>query len=111
MLAKSERASIDRCRRGCGILRPKREGKGHRRLLTRKETVVAIRGSHVFFGEGCLAGQPRRMAAVGTMAGHQKAAIVRLIRDEPGFSEMFIAPHGTHDPRRRGPGRSAIQFD
>ncbi len=61
-----------------------------------KEAVIAILGSDDFFGEGCLAGQPRRMATVVTMAESaiariEKAAIVRLIRDEPAFSEMFIA--------------------
>ncbi len=61
-----------------------------------REAVIAILGSDDFFGEGCLAGQPRRMATVVTMvelaiARIQKAAIVRLIRDEPAFSEMFIA--------------------
>ncbi len=61
-----------------------------------KEAVIAILGSDDFFGEGCLAGQPRRMATVATMAESaivriEKAAIVRLVRDEPAFSEMFIA--------------------
>jgi CRP/FNR family transcriptional regulator, cyclic AMP receptor protein len=61
-----------------------------------KEAVIALLGSDDFFGEGCRAGQPRRMATVGTMAESiivriEKAAIVRLIRDEPAFSEMFIA--------------------
>ena len=33
-----------------------------------KEAVVAILGPDNFFGEGCLAGQPRRMATVSAMA-------------------------------------------
>ena len=61
-----------------------------------KEAVVAILGADDFFGEGCLAGQPRRMATVKAMVESaimrlEKAAIVSLIHDEPAFSEMFIA--------------------
>ena len=61
-----------------------------------KEAVVAILGSDDFFGEGCLAGQPRRMATVTTMTDCtimrlEKAAMIRVIHDEPAFSEMFIA--------------------
>ena len=61
-----------------------------------KEAVVAILGVDDFFGEGCLAGQPRRMATVRAMTDSaimrlEKVAIVSLIRDEPTFSEMFIA--------------------
>jgi CRP/FNR family transcriptional regulator, cyclic AMP receptor protein len=61
-----------------------------------KEAVVAVLGPDDFFGEGCLAGQPRRMATVSAMADGlfmrlEKAAIVRVIHDEPAFSEMFIA--------------------
>ena len=56
-----------------------------------KEAVVAILGPDDFFGEGCLAGQPRRMATVSTMAEGlfmrlEKASVVRVIHDEPGFS-------------------------
>jgi CRP/FNR family cyclic AMP-dependent transcriptional regulator len=61
-----------------------------------KEAVVAILGPGEFVGEGCLAGQQRRMATVATMTECvivrlEKAAIVRVIHDEPAFSEMFIA--------------------
>jgi CRP-like cAMP-binding protein len=61
-----------------------------------KEAVVAILGADNFFGEGCLAGQPRRMATVSTMAEGlfmrlEKASVVRVIHEEPAFSEMFIA--------------------
>jgi CRP-like cAMP-binding protein len=49
-----------------------------------------------FFGEGCLAGQVQRMASVATMTDSvivrlEKASIVRVIHQEPAFSEMFIA--------------------
>ena len=63
---------------------------------TGKEAVVAILGADDFFGEGCLAGQPRRMATVTAMTECgimrlEKAAIIALIHDEPTFSELFIA--------------------
>jgi CRP/FNR family transcriptional regulator, cyclic AMP receptor protein len=61
-----------------------------------KEAVVAILGTGDFLGEGCLAGQPLRIATVVTMSESvimrlEKAAIVGVIHDEPAFSEMFIA--------------------
>ncbi|MFZ0508356.1 MAG: Crp/Fnr family transcriptional regulator [Methylocella sp.] len=61
-----------------------------------KEAVVALLGTNDFFGEGCLAGQARRIATVATMtdsviARVEKAAIVRVIHQEPAFSGMFIA--------------------
>jgi CRP/FNR family transcriptional regulator, cyclic AMP receptor protein len=60
-----------------------------------KEAVVAILAAHEFFGEGCLAGQPRRMATVAAITGAvivrlEKAAILRLIHSQPEFSEMFM---------------------
>jgi CRP/FNR family cyclic AMP-dependent transcriptional regulator len=61
-----------------------------------KEAVVAILGANQFFGEGCLAGQAHRIATVRTMTESiimrlEKAAIIRVIRQDPAFSEMFIA--------------------
>ena len=61
-----------------------------------KEAVVAILGTNEFFGEGCLAGQAQRIATVATMTESvvvrlEKAAIVRVIHQQPAFSEMFIA--------------------
>jgi len=61
-----------------------------------KEAVVAVLGTNNFFGEGCLAGRARRIATVATMTESiivrlEKAAIVRVIHEEPAFSEMFIA--------------------
>ena len=49
-----------------------------------------------FFGEGCLAGQPLRMATAMAMTQCvimrlDKIAIVRVLRDEPTFSEMFMS--------------------
>jgi len=61
-----------------------------------KEAVVAVLGTDDFFGEGCLAGQNRRIATVRSMTDSvitrlEKSAIVRMIHEEPQFSEMFIA--------------------
>jgi CRP-like cAMP-binding protein len=61
-----------------------------------KEAVVAILGKGDFFGEGCLAGQPLRMATVSAMMECEvmrleKAAIIRVLHDEPTFSEMFMS--------------------
>jgi CRP/FNR family cyclic AMP-dependent transcriptional regulator len=61
-----------------------------------KEAVVAMLGTNDFFGEGCLAGQARRIATVATMMDSvivrlEKAAIVGVIQKEPAFSGMFIA--------------------
>jgi CRP/FNR family transcriptional regulator, cyclic AMP receptor protein len=61
-----------------------------------KEAVVAILGPDEFCGEGCLAGQPRRMATATAITECEimrleKRAIVLALHDEPAFSEMFIA--------------------
>lgn len=61
-----------------------------------KEAVVAILGPNEFCGEGCLAGQPRRMATATVMTECEimrveKQAMIRALRDQPAFSEMFIS--------------------
>ena len=61
-----------------------------------KEAIVAILGPDEFCGEGCLAGQTRRMATVATMMDSElmridKKAMIRVLHEEPAFSEMFIA--------------------
>jgi CRP-like cAMP-binding protein len=60
-----------------------------------KAAVVAILGKGDFFGETCLTGPPRRLATVAAMTECVimrigKAAFVRVLRDEPAFSERFI---------------------
>ena len=60
-----------------------------------KEAVVALHGEGDFFGEGCLTGQPFRLATVTAMTDSaimriDKTAVVRLLHDEPKFSEMFM---------------------
>lgn len=61
-----------------------------------REAVIAILEPGDFFGEGPLAGQPRRM---GTAIAHTAAtvltigkdAMTRLLHDEPAFAERFLA--------------------
>jgi CRP-like cAMP-binding protein len=60
-----------------------------------KEAVIAILGSGDFFGEGCLAGQALRMASSSTMAECSilrlgKADVVRLLHEQPAFSEVLL---------------------
>jgi CRP/FNR family cyclic AMP-dependent transcriptional regulator len=61
-----------------------------------KEAVIAILESGEFCGEGCLAGQLRRMATASALTECvvmrlDKAAIIRLLQDDPGFSEKFMS--------------------
>ena len=61
-----------------------------------KEAVVAILGTDEFVGEGCLIGQPKRLATASAMSECvtmrvDKAEIQRLLRDEPTFSQMFVS--------------------
>jgi CRP-like cAMP-binding protein len=61
-----------------------------------KEAVVAVLGTGDFFGEGCLAGQALRLAAVAALtecviAQISKADITRVIHEEPAFAELFIS--------------------
>jgi CRP/FNR family transcriptional regulator, cyclic AMP receptor protein len=63
---------------------------------TGKEAVVALHGKGDFFGEGCLNGQPLRLATVTAIMECvvmrlAKATIVRVLRDEPKFSEFFMS--------------------
>jgi CRP/FNR family cyclic AMP-dependent transcriptional regulator len=61
-----------------------------------KEAIVAILGADEFCGEGCLAGQSRRIATATAMTECEimrleKGTIVLALHDEPAFSEMFVA--------------------
>jgi CRP/FNR family transcriptional regulator, cyclic AMP receptor protein len=61
-----------------------------------KEAVVGIIGKDEFFGEGCLGGQPRRMATARAMNDCEimrleKQAIVRTLHEESAFAELFVA--------------------
>lgn len=61
-----------------------------------KEAVVAILGPNEFCGEGCLAGQLRRMGTATAMMESEimrlaKRAMIRVLHEEPAFSEMFVS--------------------
>ena len=61
-----------------------------------KEAVVAVLDKGEFCGEGCLTGQARRTATAVAMTECEilrleKAAMIRVLHEEPAFSEMFIA--------------------
>ena len=75
-----------------------REGKVKVSVVSEqgKEAIVALFGSGDFFGEGCLTGQPLRLATVSAMTDSvimrlDKASIGRVLRDEPKFSGMFMS--------------------
>jgi CRP/FNR family transcriptional regulator, cyclic AMP receptor protein len=61
-----------------------------------KEAVIAILGAGDFLGEGCLAGRPVCLATATAMSDCsivrlEKAATVRVLHEEPAFSELFLA--------------------
>jgi CRP/FNR family transcriptional regulator, cyclic AMP receptor protein len=61
-----------------------------------KEAVVAFIADGDFFGEGCLTGQPQRMATVTALTQClvtciPKQEVIGALHDEPAFSELFIA--------------------
>ena len=61
-----------------------------------KQAVVAILGAGEFFGEGCLSGQPLRLATANALGEAevmrvQKEEMVRVLHAEPTFAEMFMA--------------------
>jgi CRP-like cAMP-binding protein len=60
-----------------------------------KEAIVATLGSGEFFGEGCLAGQPLRMATAisvedCTLTRVEKPMMARMLHEEIGFAELFV---------------------
>jgi CRP-like cAMP-binding protein len=63
---------------------------------TGKEAVVAVLGQGDFFGEGCLAAQPRRIAtasamAVSTVLVVEKPQMLEMLHREPALAERFLA--------------------
>ena len=61
-----------------------------------KEAVVAVMGQDEFCGEGCLNGQPVRLATATAMTECEimrleKASMIRVLHEEPAFSEMFLS--------------------
>jgi CRP-like cAMP-binding protein len=69
-----------------------------------KEAVIAILGPGDFFGEGCLIGQPLRLATARAMAESEvmrlgKAEMIRVLHAEPAFGELFMAHLLTRNSR------------
>ncbi|MEX2008591.1 MAG: Crp/Fnr family transcriptional regulator [Dongiaceae bacterium] len=61
-----------------------------------KEGVIGVLEAGEFFGEGCLAGQPLHIATASAtaecaIARIEKEAMIRKLRDEPAFSQQFMA--------------------
>jgi CRP/FNR family transcriptional regulator, cyclic AMP receptor protein len=74
------------------------KGKIELRVLSQqgKEAILASLGVGDFFGEGCLAGQPLRMAtavaaAESSVMRVEKSAMIAMLREEPVFSALFMS--------------------
>ena len=74
------------------------KGRIELRVLSQqgKEAILAVLGVDDFFGEGCLAGQPLRMAtAVAvtecSIVRLEKSAMIAALNDEPVFSALFTS--------------------
>jgi CRP-like cAMP-binding protein len=62
---------------------------------TGKEAVVAMLGPGDFFGEGCLAGQPRRMATASALGAStvlviEKSQMVEMLHKERTLADRFL---------------------
>ena len=75
-----------------------RKGKVKLSVVSRqgKEAIVATLGAGEFLGEGCLAGQPLRMATATTVTGCslfriEKLLMLRMLHEKHGISELFVA--------------------
>ena len=60
-----------------------------------KEAIVAVIGPGEFFGEGCLAGRPLRMATATTLTDCtlykiEKALMMRMLHEQHDISELFV---------------------
>jgi CRP/FNR family transcriptional regulator, cyclic AMP receptor protein len=69
-----------------------------------KEAVVGVMSPGDFFGEGCLIGQPLRLATAKAMTESQvvrvsKAEMVRVLHGEPRFAELFMTHLLTRNSR------------
>lgn len=63
---------------------------------TGKEAVVGILAKGDFFGEGCLAGQPRRIASASAMGATtvlviEKPQMLETLHTQPALAERFLA--------------------
>jgi CRP-like cAMP-binding protein len=63
---------------------------------TGKEAVVAILGPGDFFGEGCLAGQPQRMATATALRSSaalivEKPQMLEILHTQPSLADRFLS--------------------
>jgi len=61
-----------------------------------KEAVVAILGPGDFFGEGCLAGQPQRMATATALRSSaalivEKPQMLQILHTQPSLADRFLS--------------------
>jgi len=75
-----------------------RQGKVKLSIVSQqgKEAIVATLDAGEFFGEGCLAGQPLRMATATTVTDCnlfriEKLLMLRMLHEQHEISEMFVA--------------------
>jgi CRP-like cAMP-binding protein len=75
-----------------------RQGSAKLSVISRtgKEAVVAILGAGDFFGEGCLAGQLRRMATAHVLTAStvlviEKAEMLNLLHAQPALADRFLS--------------------
>jgi CRP-like cAMP-binding protein len=66
--------------------------------------VIALLEAQAFCGDGCLAGQPRRIATAtaltdGALIRIEKSAILQALHDEPSFAALFTAYLLSHNRR------------
>ena len=69
-----------------------------------REAVIAFLGPGEFFGEGCLIGQPLRLATARAVVESEvmrvaKAEMLRVLHAEPAFAELFTAHLLTRNSR------------
>ena len=92
--ARPTPSSTSRRARSRSWSRPSRARKRWSRIL----------GPGEFFGEGCLIGQPLRLATARAMVESEvtrvgKAEMIRVLHDEPAFGELFMAHLLTRNSR------------
>ena len=75
-----------------------RQGKVKLSVISKqgKEAIVATLGAGEFLGEGCLAGQPLRMATATTVTDCnlfriEKSLMLRMLHERHEISELFVA--------------------
>jgi CRP-like cAMP-binding protein len=69
-----------------------------------KEAIVTVLGGNEFFGEGCLAGQSLRISTATAMTECtlfriEKSLMLRLLHEQHGIAELFIAHLLTRNTR------------